>query len=142
MLYRVHLSLTGFELTTLVMIGNDFIGSCKSNYPTITTTTAYLVSVGIQGRIQGGAPAPPKIGKNMISWCKIVIFHTKYPQNFRASLRSSNFFKCAPPILEILDPPLVSTTYFYNIEDRIKYMMITLNPKGKEFNNCPPIFSK
>jgi hypothetical protein len=48
-----------------------------------------------QGRIQGGAHpagAPPKIGKNMIFWRKIVIFHTKYPKNFRASLRSAQFF--------------------------------------------------
>jgi hypothetical protein len=31
--------------------------------------------------------APPSaIGKNMIFWRKIVIFHTKYPKNFRASL--------------------------------------------------------
>jgi hypothetical protein len=48
-----------------------------------------------QGRIQGGgahpARAPPKIGKNMIFWRKIVIFHTKYPKNFRASLRSAQF---------------------------------------------------
>jgi hypothetical protein len=39
----------------------------------------------------GGAPGarpPPKIGKNMIFWRKIVIFHTKYPKNFRASLRN------------------------------------------------------
>ena len=47
----------------------------------------------IAGRIQGGrggAPgAPPKIGKNMIFWRKIVIFHTKYPKNVRASLRSA-----------------------------------------------------
>ena len=28
----------GFELTTLVVIGTDCIGSCKSNYHTITTT--------------------------------------------------------------------------------------------------------
>jgi hypothetical protein len=36
----------------------------------------------------GGAPGarPPKIGKNMIFWRKIVIFHTKYLNNFRASL--------------------------------------------------------
>ena len=43
----------------------------------------------LQGRIQGGAHparAPPKIGKNMIFWRKIVIFHTKYLKNFRASL--------------------------------------------------------
>ena len=30
----------GFKLTTLVVIGTDCIGSCKSNYHTITTTTA------------------------------------------------------------------------------------------------------
>ena len=31
---------------------------------------------------------PPKIGKNKIFWRKIVIFHTKYPNNFRVSLRN------------------------------------------------------
>ena len=30
----------GFELTTLVMIGTDCTGNCKSNYSMITTTTA------------------------------------------------------------------------------------------------------
>ena len=53
-----------------------------------------------QGRIQRGAhPArvPPKIGKNMIFWRKIVFFHTKYPKNVRASLRSAQFFKVRPP---------------------------------------------
>jgi hypothetical protein len=29
----------GFELTTLVVIGTDCIGSCKSNYHTMTITT-------------------------------------------------------------------------------------------------------
>ena len=43
---------------------------------------------------------PPKIGKNKIFWCKIVIFHTKYPNKFRTSLRSAQFFWSAPP------PPL------------------------------------
>jgi hypothetical protein len=38
------------------------------------------------------ARALPKIGKNMIFWRKIVIFHTKYPKNFRASFRSAQFF--------------------------------------------------
>ena len=46
----------------------------------------------LQVRIQWGAPPPPKIGKNMIFWRKIVIFHTKYPNNFRVSLRSAQFF--------------------------------------------------
>ena len=40
MLYRVHLAWAGFKLTTSVVIGTDCIGSCKSNYHTITTTTA------------------------------------------------------------------------------------------------------
>ena len=39
MLYQVHLAWGGFKLTTLVVIGTDFIGSSKSNYHTITTTT-------------------------------------------------------------------------------------------------------
>ena len=38
MLYRVNLAWTGFELTMLVVIGTDCIGSYKSNYHTITTT--------------------------------------------------------------------------------------------------------
>ena len=37
MLYRVHLTRAGFELTSLVVIGTDCIGSCKSNYHIITT---------------------------------------------------------------------------------------------------------
>ena len=32
MLYRVHLALVGFELTTLVVIGSGSTDSCKSNY--------------------------------------------------------------------------------------------------------------
>ena len=39
MLYRVHLGWTEFKLTTLVVMGTGCIGSCKSNYHTITTTT-------------------------------------------------------------------------------------------------------
>jgi hypothetical protein len=38
-MYGVHLAQEGFELT-LVVISTDCIGSCKSNYHTITTTTA------------------------------------------------------------------------------------------------------
>ena len=44
--------------------------------------------------------APPStIGKNMIFWRKIVIFHKKYPNNYRASLRSAQFFWYAPPLI-------------------------------------------
>jgi hypothetical protein len=34
-----------FELTTSVVIGTDCIGSCRSNYHTITATTALLITV-------------------------------------------------------------------------------------------------
>ena len=43
MLYRVDLASPGFELTTLVVIGKDSTESCKSNYHSITTTTAVFV---------------------------------------------------------------------------------------------------
>jgi hypothetical protein len=43
MLYRVHLTWAGFELTTLVVITTDCIGSCKSNYHTITTMMAPII---------------------------------------------------------------------------------------------------
>ena len=43
------------------------------------------------------ARAPAKIGKNMIFWRKIVIFHMKNPKIFRASLHSAQFFLSAPP---------------------------------------------
>jgi hypothetical protein len=45
-----------------------------------------MVSRG--GSRGGRTPPPPKIGKNKIFWRKIVIFHTKHPTNFRASLRN------------------------------------------------------
>ena len=52
--------------------------------------------IDVPGAYPGGrpsaAPHPIKIGKNMIFGDKIVIFYTKYPKNFRASLRSAEFF--------------------------------------------------
>ena len=39
MLYWVHPVWVGFEITTLVVIGTDCIGSYKSNYHTFTTMT-------------------------------------------------------------------------------------------------------
>jgi hypothetical protein len=40
----------------------------------------------------GGAPPPLKLEKNCFFWRKIVIFHTKYPNNFRVSIHSAQFF--------------------------------------------------
>ena len=62
------------------------------------------------------ARAPPKIGKNMIFWRKIVIFHTKYPKNFRASLRSAQFFYVRPP------PPNLKS---WNRPWSLRYIVIT-----------------
>jgi hypothetical protein len=45
MKYRVHLAWVGFELTMLVVIGTDCIGSYKSNYHTITTSPPTVVQV-------------------------------------------------------------------------------------------------
>ena len=42
LLYRVHLDMNRFELTTLVVIGTDCIGSCKSNDHAITDMMASL----------------------------------------------------------------------------------------------------
>jgi hypothetical protein len=39
MVYRVYLNRVGLKLTTLVVVGTNYTGSCKSNYHTITITT-------------------------------------------------------------------------------------------------------
>ena len=52
----------------------------------------YEAGADTEGGAPGARPRPPKIEKNMIFWRKIVIFHTKYPKTFRASLR--NWKKC------------------------------------------------
>jgi len=44
-MYRVHLARVGFELTTLVMIGTDCIGSCKSNCHVPRVTQSIVKSV-------------------------------------------------------------------------------------------------
>ena len=49
MLYRVFLACPGFELTTLLVIGIDCIGSYKSNYHMITTKTAPM-TIGVKRR--------------------------------------------------------------------------------------------
>jgi hypothetical protein len=47
MLYRVHLSWAGFGLTTLAVIDTDCVDGYKSNYHTITTTTATIKSTSV-----------------------------------------------------------------------------------------------
>jgi hypothetical protein len=51
MLYRTPLDWVGFELTTLVTIGTDYIGSHKYNYHAITITTAPCFILSINNQI-------------------------------------------------------------------------------------------
>jgi hypothetical protein len=73
----------------------------NATFNNICITQMYIVEVSFIGGgtrrkppgadPEGGPPGarpPPKIGKNIIFWRKNVIFHTKYPKNFRASLRN------------------------------------------------------
>ena len=62
MVNRVYLAWAVFELTTLVVLGTDYIGSYKSNYHTIMTTTA-SASIRVRQvkrlenqKIQNGSP--------------------------------------------------------------------------------------
>ena len=71
--------------------------------PATPKSGAYPRGGGGGGGGGGGhrARSPTKIGKDIIFLRKMVIFHTKYPNIFRASLRSAQFFlKCAPPNLK------------------------------------------
>ena len=75
------------------------------NFPVIIIIIDGIVTCSgaeLRGESRGSAPGAPtptplKLEKQMICWRKIVIFYTKYPNNFRASLRSEQFFKFAPP---------------------------------------------
>ena len=46
-LYRVHHAMSGIQTQALVDIGTDCIGSCKSNYHTITTTIIFSIMVSL-----------------------------------------------------------------------------------------------
>jgi hypothetical protein len=51
MLYREHLARLGFELTTLVVIDTECIGSYKSNYHTITIISEIKGKIHYSGDI-------------------------------------------------------------------------------------------
>jgi hypothetical protein len=70
MLYRVHLATNGVEPKTLVVRGTDCIGSCKSNYHTITTTTA--PDKICQEIFTWNVILEDKIGYNIFTWNAIL----------------------------------------------------------------------
>ena len=89
---------------------------------------------------RGGRGAHPKIGKNMIFLRKIVIFHTKYPNNFRA------IFLSAPSPLTWIpgSAPGHAITlqdiyiYFFVVLE-VTYAKLTLIPSSWSINirGCP-----
>ena len=56
MLYRVHIAWAGFELTTLVVIGTDYTGSCKSNYLRITKASIFILELLVVAHFVQGSP--------------------------------------------------------------------------------------
>ena len=75
-MYRVRLTLAGFELTVLVVIGTDCIGLYKPNYHTVTTaptlnvTAAYFIVYNPSPRIhQDIFLIVPLIVQQLIYYC-------------------------------------------------------------------------
>jgi hypothetical protein len=65
------------------------IKNINSLYP---FSTSFLFDFGTVSRAGADPGGVRTLEKNKIFWRKIVIFHTKYPNNFRPTLRSAQFF--------------------------------------------------
>ena len=92
MLYRIHIVLVGFELTSLVVLGTDSTGSCKSNYQTITTTTIPSVFEYINKYIQGQSEAVNRrtyVTKDKATNYDLQNFNSVYTYRARGSCSSS-----------------------------------------------------
>jgi hypothetical protein len=87
-LYHIMLYRSGFELTTLVVIGTDCISSCKFNYHTITTMTAPLkmyVPLLMQSAIE-----IQQMDITVASWfSKVVVCNQRFSLN--SSITSMHF---------------------------------------------------
>ena len=77
----------------------------RVNYQTDIVSYSVHIRGGFRG---GGAPgAPPlKLEKIRFFGIKSWFFTRNTPKFFAPPSARRNFFKCAPPLLEILDPPL------------------------------------
>ena len=94
-------------IIALVVVKNkERLKKCLKKINTKISTSfrrSMLISFWID--VPGGrahpVPAPTlKLEKLWFFWRKIVIFHTKYPNNFPTSLRPAQFFLTAPPNLK------------------------------------------
>jgi hypothetical protein len=68
------------------------MGSMPGSVKSKIIKWVFVVSPLSTHQDQGRIPPPSAIEKNMIFWRKIMIFHTKYPKNIRASLSPAQFF--------------------------------------------------
>ena len=71
--------------------------------------TEVVICIIFRGEYRIPGARPLKLEKNRIFWRKIVIFHTKYLNNFRASLRSAQCFKSTPLTLNPGSAPNISS---------------------------------
>ena len=103
MLYWVHLTWVGFELTASVVRGTDCKGSCKSTYHTITTVTAPNLKSWIRpglwvNRKTSGESAslPQYLGCNTVFDNLICVYASHFfagrPYHFNQTLRTANKF--------------------------------------------------
>jgi hypothetical protein len=84
MMYLVHLAWVGFKLATLVVVGTHCIGSYKSNYHMITTTTAppkilYISASTVASSYKATSFTlkmwPYEIGGGLSWWHKLVVYY-------------------------------------------------------------------
>ena len=114
MLYWVHLAWTGFEPTMLVVIGTDCIGSCKSNYHTITTMTAPLLMIAVMW------------GPQQMIYCDTSLNWTQNnPELFSANYSETclNWTFLGPHFLLVIDRWLVYTVQLRKISSIISSLV-------------------
>ena len=129
-----------FCSTCLSLLFNVFV--LLFNVSTFCSACLYLLFNVFRGGFKGGRTrrAPLKLEKIRFFLRKIVIFHTKYPQNFRASLRSARFFLSAlPPNLKSWIRPWCLYLLF-NV--RIPFILTCLPILFSVFRVLGPLFNE
>ena len=76
----------GLELTTIVVMGTDCTGSCKSNYRTIMATTSSHLDLNL-----GDYMYVISVNKDVVIWTGLYKPHFKSQLNLKCKLISLNF---------------------------------------------------